>query len=283
VYPGGGTGTGCYATGVITPTNMLENDLFHDIDPLRSAQEAVKNFAARLDPKFDQIGVVGFSNPLQDPRVKLQCLRYEQAHNAINGQRGCFDPTANPISYTRTIQAIEDHINGGGTNIAMGLREGLEELGISIDVYNPNVQHTCSTDTSTNGDKKACDRQGAARRVVVLMTDGSPSATTGCPGSYIWRGRVGGGGSNNDYDCAMFYASQAADNNVVLYTIGIGAGANKELLTAMAEGTDPNPVAGDDGFYFNSKGGKYFPAAKPSDLDSIFQQILENIFVRIVG
>ena len=51
----------------------------------------------------------------------------------------------------------------------------------------------------------------------------------------------------------------------------------------MAEGTDPDPVAGDDGVYFEGRGGRYFPAAQPDDLDAIFEQILNNIFVRIVG
>jgi hypothetical protein len=53
----------------------------------------------------------------------------------------------------------------------------------------------------------------------------------------------------------------------------------------MAEGTDPrpDPADPDKGFYFESRGGKYYPAAKPSDLDTIFEDILDNIFVRIVG
>jgi hypothetical protein len=69
---------------------------------------------------------------------------------------------------------------------------------------------------------------------------------------------------------------------VTVYTIGIGAGANRDLLTAMATGTDPQ---GDlpDQTYFVGKGGQYFPAAKPTDLDLIFDQILSNIYVRIVG
>ena len=77
----------------------------------------------------------------------------------------------------------------------------------------------------------------------------------------------------------MFYAFQSADNNVTLYTIGIGSGANVDLMTAMATGKDP--TTGD--FYFEGKGGKFYPAAKPSDLDAIFEDILSNILVRIVG
>ena len=117
------------------------------------------------------------------------------------------------------------------------------------------------------------------------MTDGSPNTNqgAGCPSSAVWRGQFAGGGVNDAYDCSIYFASQAADSNVVVYTIGIGSGVNRELLTAMATGTDPNPAEGDDGYYFEAKDGQYFPATKPSDLDAIFESILSNIYVRIVG
>jgi hypothetical protein len=269
---------------VLTTTNQLENDLFHDIDPLRSAQEAVKNFANRLDPKFDQIGFVTFSSSVGE-RTKLHCLRYAGAgHAGIGGTAKCFDPAVSggPITYTQILYGIESTSPEGATNIPQGLKEGLEELGIDTPYNTDDVTSSCDN-ISDSGN--ACDRRGAARRVLVLMTDGSPNTNTGasCPSTFIWRGVYGGGGSNNAYDCSMYYASQAADNNVVVYTIGIGAGVNRELLEAIATGTDPNPAPGDDGFYFEGKGGKYFPAVKPSDLDAIFEEILNNIFVRIVG
>lgn len=282
-YGAGGAGIGC--TSVTTTTNQLTNDLYHDIDPLRSAKEAVKNFVARLDPKFDQVGFVPFTNDIRTPREKLQCLRY--AANRYGDQKYCYqDPEpgspyspARPISYTRIIEAVEDHTNTSGTDISEGMREGLEELGISVPGYNEGVDSTCASYTtySANGDKHACDRRGAARRVIILLTDGSPNHNVSCPGSFAWTGNFGQG--ENSYDCAMYYAKQAADNNVTVYTIGIGSGVNRDLLTAMATGVDP----GTGDVYFNSRGGEYFPAARPSDLDGIFEQILSNIFVRIVG
>lgn len=273
IYGGGGTGFGC--TQVLTATNQLENDLYHGIDPLRSAQEAVKNFAARLDPKFDQIGVVAYSSGIVS-RIKLQCLRYA-GNNLTGGTAKCYDPSQNPITYTHVIKDVENRNPTGSTDIAEGLREGLQELGIST--HNATATSECETLSADNG--KACDRRGAARRVLILMTDGSPNQNPGCPNTVKWRGRVGN--NDQDYNCVMYYASQAVDNNVIVYTIGIGSGVNRELLTAAAEGLDPNPPPGDDGFYFEGKGGKYFPAAKPSDLDAIFEEILNNIFVRIVG
>jgi hypothetical protein len=270
---------GC--TSVTTTTNQLSNDLFHGEDPLRSAKEAVKKFAMRLSPRFDQIGFVAFTNDIRTPRTKLQCLRYAtQGHAGSNGVADCFDPSTNPISFTNVIRAVEAHNPTSSTDISEGMREGLEELGISTP--GNNVDSDCSSGTSADGDGHACDRHGAARRILILLTDGSPNQylSTSCT-SYQWRGRFGQ--DKESYDCAMYYASQAADNNVTVYTIGIGSGVNIELLTAMASGTDPNPRANDDGFYFEGRGGRYYPAAKPSDLDAIFEDILSNIYVRIVG
>ncbi|MCB0214077.1 MAG: VWA domain-containing protein, partial [Anaerolineae bacterium] len=243
IFPGGGSALGC--TSLITPTNQLEDDLFHGIDPIRSAQEAVKNFAARLDPKFDQLGFIAYSSNIKG-RVKLQCRQWSQNHDKINGARGCF--STDPISYTNVIQTVEDHAYpDGSTNIAQGMREGLEELGVDTPPNPDDVKSGECEGSISQDNAKPCDRRGAARRVLILMTDGSPNKSVDCPSTYKWRGQFGEG--RNSYNCAMYFAQQAADNNVTVYTIGIGAGVNIELLTAMATGTDPNPKSDDDGFY----------------------------------
>jgi hypothetical protein len=173
---------------------------------------------------------------------------------------------------------VEEREPGGSTNIAEGMREALEELGVEVPGYIDNVDSDCNyyTNYSADGDKHACDRRGAARRVIILLTDGSPNQSVSC-GTFNWQGNFGAG--KNSYNCAMYYSQQAADNNVVVYTIGIGSGVNRDLLTAMATGEDP----GTGDVYFSSRGGRYYPAARPSDLDGIFQDILSNIFVRIIG
>ncbi len=268
-----GVGGGC--TEVITTTNQLSNHLYHDVDPLRSAQEAVKNFAKRLDPRFDQIGLVSYSTNATSssyPRHKLDCLRWAGKYDA-DGVRGCFDPSTNPITYTEVIRTVEDAEPTSSTNISEGMKEGLEELGIEAG-SNTGVDSTCSK-TGRN-DKHSCDRRGAARRVLVLMTDGSPNQDDNC-GVSMWNGNFGQG--NEAYDCSIFYAREAANNNVTVYTIGIGSGVNVDLLTAMATGQDP----GTGDIYFESRGGEYYPAATPTDLDIIFDAILSNVFVRIVN
>jgi hypothetical protein len=80
----------------------------------------------------------------------------------------------------------------------------------------------------------------------------------------------------------MWYAREAARQGVTVYTIGIGAGANTDFLTTMAEGKDPRS-GGTPVPMFSGASGKYFPAARPSDLDGIFRQILTSLSVRIVG
>lgn len=280
---GYGSGSGCTLVP-ISQTNQLQEQLltglYSGLQPIRSAQEAVKKFARKLDPKFDQLGIVAFSTdtPVSDRRSKLQCLTW--ATTQLGNPARCYDPSlGTPVTYTQVISAVEKQWPGGGTNIALGLREGLEELGVGTP-GNPAVSGAC---TGAEGD--ACDRRGAARRVIILMTDGSPNANpNNCNGSGgrpdLWDGLLGT--EDADFECAMYYAFLASEANVTVYTIGIGAGANRDLLTAMATGTDPRN--GETPYtHFVGKGGQYFPAAKPTDLDIIFDQILSNIYVRIVG
>jgi hypothetical protein len=80
----------------------------------------------------------------------------------------------------------------------------------------------------------------------------------------------------------MWYAKQAADKGVIVYTIGIGGGANADFLETMATGVDPRS-GGQSVTMFPGANGKYFPAVRPEDLDGIFRQILTNISVRIIG
>lgn len=286
---GYGSGLGC--TLVSTNTNQtnaeLVTGLYSGLQPLRSAQEAVKKFARKLDPQFDQLGIVAFTSGQDNTdaqadarrRSKLQCLTYASQH--LGNPARCYDSTlGTPVTYTAVISAVERHWAESGTNIAIGMREGLEELGISTP-GNPAVSGACSLGVN---DGNACDRRGAARRIIILMTDGSPNANPGncAPGSGrpdLWDGLLGT--DDDDFECAMYFAWLADQNNVTVYTIGIGAGANRDLLTAMATGTDPR---GEGPAFEHFVGeGQYFPAAKPTDLDLIFEQILSNIYVRIVS
>ncbi|HRV93875.1 MAG TPA: hypothetical protein P5526_17085, partial [Anaerolineae bacterium] len=268
-YGAGGAGIGC--TQVLSPTNQLNNDLFHDKDPIRTEKEGVKYLANLLDPAIDQLGLVAFSNNVYNgtthgiqQRAELQCLRWA-AENDPQGVLKCFDPATNPISFTQVIKSVEIHDNTGGTNISEGLREGLEELGIEAG-NNTGIDSNCSPGIN---DKSVCDRQGTARRVLILLTDGVPNDDDNCPASNLWMGEHGQG--SQDYDCAIYYAQQAANQNVSLFTIGLGPGFDPDLLAAMATGVDP--TTGD--VYFAPRCGQFFAVPRANDLDLVFEGIVE--------
>jgi hypothetical protein len=229
----------------------------------------VKNFARQLDPQNDQLGFVAFASNVINAagrRTKLQCLRAKTP-----------PPSDVDACYSDVLAAAERQWPTTGTNIAEGMREGLEELGFNVG-NNTGVDSTDSTCSGGIDDKHACNRSGIARPILVLITDGTPNTqVSNCssqPGyADFWDGLVGA--NDPDFDCAMWYAQQAAARGVTVDTIGIGSGANADFLTTMASGVDPRsggtPVA-----MFAGASGHYFPASKPTDLNLIFEVILEQ-------
>ncbi len=294
----GGYGSGSGCTVVLTGTNQIQAEfqtgLYSGLQPIRSAQEAVKSFARKLNPKFDQLGIVAFTaggdntevQASSSRRSKLMCQVWaSKSGNVPLGRVGnaarCYDTSlGTPLTYTNVISAVEKHWAESGTNIAIGMREGLEELGVSTT---GNTADSTCTDLVNDG--HSCARPNA-RKIIILMTDGSPNDNPGncAPGSGgrpdLWDGDLGP--DDDDFECAMYLAYQAAEKEVTVYTIGIGAGANQDLLTAMATGVDPRGDAADV-LMFTGATGQFFPAAKPSDLEIIFEAILSNIYVRIVS
>jgi Flp pilus assembly protein TadG len=231
---------------VTVPTNNLANALFNDIEPLRTSQEAVKRFIKRLDPEFDQVGFVAFTDDEKTDRIsQLECRkRYGQA---------CYEGTS-PISYTQVLKKVEDVRAEWGTNIAWGMREGLRVLGVD------SPDNSCTTDTSS------CGRGGAATRVMVVLTDGSPNdSPSGCGNDPVYNFPYEIPDSDA-YDCVIYYAGKALENNVIIYTIGLGQGARRDLLEMTAE----------------TAHGQYFFAPTPEELDAQFDKILSNIYVRLI-
>jgi Mg-chelatase subunit ChlD len=232
---------------VSQPTNRLADDLFSDYEPLRTSQEAVKRFVKRLDPQYDQVGFVGFdSSP--NTQAELTCVRHHGA--------ACYAPS--PIGYTVVLQAIEDQDADGSTDIAEAMRNGLEVLGANVDGRG-GVDNLC--DGSANS---ACGRGGAAKRVMVLLTDGSPNCNPGgaCDDDpSLWPFN-----NDPDFDCVMYYAHKARLAGTVVYVICLGNCVEPELLQAVAEETQ----------------GTYYFAPSPKDLDAIFGEILSNIYVRLI-
>jgi hypothetical protein len=114
---------------------------------------------------------------------------------------------------------------------------------------------------------------------MIVMTDGTPCCpdTSAHPGGACaasdWypnaahpnRIDIRYNGSNG-YDCILWFAEYAKDHGVTLYTIGLGFAVDAELLKEAAERGN----------------GLYFFSATGSDLDFIFEQILQNIYVRLI-
>ncbi len=233
--------------------NRLADDLFSDREPLRTSVEATKRFVMKLQPQYDQVGFVGF-NAAVNRQAELACLRRTQT--ALGSPVSCYSGSS-PISYTNVLTTIERQVANDGTSIAEGLRNGLEVLGANVD-SRANVDNLC--DGSANS---ACGRAGA-KRVMILLTDGSPNANPGghcADDPSLWPYN-----SDPDFDCVMYYANKARDANTVIYTIGLGNGVEPELLQAVADETH----------------GTYYFAPSPRDLDGIFNQILSNIYVRLI-
>ena len=64
----------------------------------------------------------------------------------------------------------------------------------------------------------------------------------------------------------MYYAQIAADNGIIVYTIGLGAGADPLLLQAVADLTH----------------GQFYNPPSQAQLNFIFDQILANIYVSLI-
>lgn len=245
------------------------------------AKSGVKKTIQLLDPKFDQVAFVPSEGNGGESHSKLQCL--EWAIRYAGGRSHCFSGP-NPITFTHVLKAIDTYQSATENHhIATGLKEGLAEFGIGIGDSKNTVDSQCTDGVNhpdQNGDGHACDRRGGARRVLFLLTDGTANDNPGqcVPGEGrpdLWNGLPDP--DNDDYECAMYYAWQAAQNNVPIYAIGLGEKIDLSLLQAITSGAD------DSEFYFQSRGGRAFAVSSREELFRVFEQILSNPGPRIVG
>ncbi len=244
----------------------LQNRLYGGYQPIRDAKEAVKRFIGQLNPQFDQVGVASYStNTPSSGRVELRCRRYLSAAQ-------CFQGTS-PISYTEVLDTLEILPPDGSTNMAGGMLKGLEMLGVDAD--STGLDNSCSTSTAH------CSRGGSARRVMIVMSDGVANknprnqgiSSVNCYAVDLYQPNLGDDSSGADSedrakDCALHYATIAANNNVTIYTIGLGNGVDTNLMETIAT------LPGSD--------GEYFSAASSAQLDGIFDTILKSVSVRLI-
>lgn len=237
-------------TGQVNPQERYLDNLYDDEQPMRASVEAAKNFVRRLDPRYDQIGYVSY-NSNATIRNRLECLRRRGVDTCIAGYDPDLGKSSNIIEST-VIANLDSTNASGGTNIAHGIMLG-------IDVLSNRVI----------GGQQNYGRPGAAH-IMIVMTDGETNTLSGvdsiCYAQQLWPIRTGDLNRDRAKDCAIFYARQARDNGIVIYSITLGATADTELMAAVAETT----------------GGVHRHAPRPEQLDTIFDELYERIFLRLV-
>ncbi len=223
--------------------------------PLRKSKEAIKFFISRLDPERDQVGFVYYSSSGRK-KTELACKR-AAASQGINCSTG-----TNPISYTTVLKNVEETRASGGTPTAYGMKDGLEILGFQVAPGNPgNFDTLC--DGSPNS---SCSRGGGAQKVLILLTDGNPNSTNWGNGCSSATAPAWPANNNASYRCPLEYARKASQAGITVYTIGLGFGVDRDWLKEVAR-------LGNGQAYFSASGG---------DLNIIFNQILSNIYVRLI-
>jgi uncharacterized repeat protein (TIGR01451 family) len=229
----------------------IQERLFGGYQPLRNAKEATKHFIARLNPQFDQVGIVSYSTytPV-DGRMELRCRRYYNADQCFQG--------SSPISYTEVLDVLERVPPNGSTNLAEGMLRGLEMLGINANNLEENIWIEAN-DCDSPADH--CSRGGSARRVMIVLTDGvanknpwddSGVASENCYAIDLYQPNGSSQYENRAKDCAYFYAQKAASNKVTIYTIGLGNGIDVAFLETIAT------LPGSDGAFFSAVTSSHF-------------------------
>jgi hypothetical protein len=111
-----------YNTPMTRTDNLVASPLWKDSEaPIRNAKEAIKAFILRLDPKYDQVGLVTY-NADTPQKTELECMR-QHPSTCLGG--------SNPISFTNVLKAVEDVYADGGTYTSWGMKSGLEVLGLN--------------------------------------------------------------------------------------------------------------------------------------------------------
>ncbi len=183
--------------GMAPQPNRYEDDLWDDEQPIRASVEAAKGFVRKLNPRFDQVGLVTYSSSASI-RSKLQCVRRL-------GRDNCdMDVLENTV-----IDELDGTHAKGGTNIAEGIEDGITVLSNIGDQYG----------------------RPAAAHIMILMTDGEAN-TGSCGSSDDWPND-----DERAKDCVIVRAREARNNGIVIYTITLGEGADIELLSHVADMT----------------------------------------------
>jgi Flp pilus assembly protein TadG/Mg-chelatase subunit ChlD len=236
----------------IHPETGALDDLYDDYQPIRAAKEAAKDFVRRLNPELDQIAYIWY-NHTSEIREELYCLKQGIA---------CAD-------FERVVDSIESTSASGSTDIADALWDGIRVLTTGVE---PNPSPSGSGFPPKQPGTRHYGRPTAAH-ILVLMTDGQandyptlPTAYGNCYSSSLWPDQPGEmEDQRRGRECMAWFALQARDQGIVIYTIGLGQQADHELLNHIADLT----------------GGWYYFAPSVDELESVFESLYERIFLRL--
>jgi uncharacterized repeat protein (TIGR01451 family) len=272
-------GPGCKdldGSGQIDADEICDNrydDIFDDNQPIRAAQEAAKAFLYRQRARAEQVGFVAYSTQYNHDVRELMCIETPAGgYLPMPDYPGVWDPMAGPdpawiwcfdhrtspdgyssperssnTTYGSIVGAIEGMQAGGFTNVADGLRMGIEHLGTFLGHYG----RSCATSA------------------IVLLLDKVPNRWPGYPncgaGSCcehdLYLPNDGTDVENKARDCAIYFADAAGDGGIIVYTVGLGPDADHALLQAIADRT----------------GGSYYYAPKGGNLRAAYQQVADHI------
>jgi hypothetical protein len=220
-------------TGPVTSQDRRNDFVYDDEQPMRASIEAAKMFVRDLlDPEVDQVGYVRYST---DSAIasELQCVRRL-------GKEACTDE----VIENTVIDALNSTTASGSTNIGGGMLDGLDVL---------------STRTGHYG------RPGATH-VMIVMTDGVANQVPNwaCYNDPDRQWLDGTGTAAQD--CVIYYAHEARNSNVIVYTITLGVSADFELMQMVADLT----------------GGVHRNADRPEKLPAIFEELYELMYLRLI-
>jgi len=241
----------CTSAMAPQPYRYLD-DIYDDEQPIRAATESAKKFIRRLDPRYDQIGYVYYSSSATI-KDRLECVR----RRGIDTCGAGYDPDSglsSDIIENTVIKHLDQTHAGGSTNIGHGIMLGKDVLSNRVIDGHQNY-----------------GRPGAAH-IMIVMTDGRTNTLSGvdtpeCYQDDLWpHNDTGNTTWDRAKDCAVYYAMQARNNGIVIYTITLGNTADVELMQYIAELT----------------GGTYNNAPRPEQLDPIFDDLYKRIFLRLV-
>jgi hypothetical protein len=258
--------------GKIDPDEICDHtldDIFDDQQPIRAAQEAGKNFVKRLTATVDQVGFIGYSTTYdEDIRRELNCVKvatdfglvrpdypgvYDTETNVADpAWTWCFDHRTSTDGYSGSTRSTSK-TNGS----VIGAIEDMYPSGYTNIAQGMQMAlETLSTGTGHYG-------RPSAAKVMVLLTDGVANRYPSGPcddNSSLWPS---GGAAQ---DCVIYFSQEARNKGVVIYSIGLGLDADHQLLEAAAQ----------------NAGGVYYFAPSGDQLDAIFQEIADQIFLRLL-